>query len=126
MDEIITFFDFKVDPAGILRFGAIEVLAQTLERCGEFSFMVRPCDNDEAPGWTQYSDRFSRGSIYRMLNGRIWIGHDIIRSDYPRLKKTFAKIKKVPPTPKFMIDTSHFLCSNSKVSLYLSSPLLIL
>jgi len=45
------------------------------------------------------------GRIFRALDGRIWVGHNIDAFDVPRLKENFASVGMRPPRPAGVIDT---------------------
>jgi len=54
----------------------------------------------KAPSFSDVSDQ-----IYKILHGRIWAGHNIVRFDNRRIEEEFKAIGKQPPTPKGIIDT---------------------
>lgn len=43
--------------------------------------------------------------VYEMLNGKIWVGHNILNFDKLRIQESFERIGKVPPVPVGFIDT---------------------
>ncbi|XP_010481029.1 PREDICTED: protein NEN2-like [Camelina sativa] len=122
-DQFITFFDFKVDGSGITQLHVNQVTPRKLYSVTSVWSLLRPIKNDEPPvknipDVVNTFPEFAEVSdcAYHMLDGHIWIGHDIIRSDYPRLKKAFAEIDKDPPVPKDIIDIRHFLMSGTKLA----------
>lgn len=44
-------------------------------------------------------------TIYQILNGKIWFGHNIIGFDNKEIEKAFQKIDKPPPKPCAIVDT---------------------
>ncbi|KAL1208242.1 Protein NEN3 [Cardamine amara subsp. amara] len=115
------FFDFKVDSNGILEFGGIFVSSETLEYISQISSYVqttRDSNDSPTPIWYRRGLTFLTiyGRVYRLLHGKIWIGHDIINSDVPRLIAACAEIGEAPPQPKYIIDTLDFLKSDTKLA----------
>ncbi|CAH2057682.1 unnamed protein product [Thlaspi arvense] len=94
-DPVIAFFDFKRDTSGILRLGVIAICSETLERIDESVSTIR----DETQDWLELEGvpTFLEISdwVYHMLDGRIWMGHDI-KPDVDRLKKAFEEIGREP------------------------------
>ncbi len=54
----------------------------------------------DAPKFAEVAD-----SIFNVLNGRIWAGHNINRFDVHHINKAFKKIDKPAPAPFSTIDT---------------------
>ncbi|CAA7022067.1 unnamed protein product [Microthlaspi erraticum] len=106
-NEKIAFFDIKIDKSGVLQFDAMLLNAQTLNDVDIWSFKIRP---DEV------IEDFDSDIIYNMLNGRVWMGHDIEKVDTPLLKAEFRKIGKPAPTAKSIIDTLHFTSSDTELA----------
>ncbi|KAF2318007.1 hypothetical protein GH714_041334 [Hevea brasiliensis] len=44
-------------------------------------------------------------TVYEILHGRIWAGHNILRFDCVRIREAFAEIARPPPEPKGIIDS---------------------
>ncbi|WCJ35911.1 Polynucleotidyl transferase ribonuclease H-like superfamily protein [Euphorbia peplus] len=102
----------------LLEFGSILVCPRKLEELRSYSTLVRPsnpslisalsvrCNGitpdsvESAPSFLQIAD-----TVYDILNGRIWAGHNILRFDCPRIKEAFAHIGRPPPEPKGIIDS---------------------
>nr|XP_034894230.1 protein NEN2 isoform X2 [Populus alba] len=102
----------------ILEFGAILVCPQKLEEIRSYSTLVRPsnpklisslsvrCNGikpeavDSAPSFADIAD-----TVYDILHGRIWAGHNIVRFDCVRIREAFAEIGRVAPEPKGTIDS---------------------
>jgi len=53
-----------------------------------------------APSFKEVADQ-----IFRIMDGRVWAGHNIIRFDNRRIVEEFKKIGRDPPKPKALIDT---------------------
>ncbi|KDP31282.1 hypothetical protein JCGZ_11658 [Jatropha curcas] len=121
----IAFFDLETTvPArtgqgySILEFGAILVCPRKLEELRSYSTLVRPpnlslisfksvrCNGIttdaviSAPSFAEIAD-----TVYDILHGRIWAGHNIQRFDCPRIREAFAEIGRPPPEPKGIIDS---------------------
>uniref|UniRef100_A0A1J3D3S4 Protein NEN3 n=1 Tax=Noccaea caerulescens TaxID=107243 RepID=A0A1J3D3S4_NOCCA len=103
-DELIGFFDFKRDRnrKGGLQFGGMLLNPPTLNDIILRSFMI------PRGYFLEVSD-----TIYDMLNGRVWMGHDIEKVDTPLLEAEFKKINKPAPTALSKIDTLHFTSSDT-------------
>ncbi|KEH31951.1 putative ribonuclease H-like domain-containing protein [Medicago truncatula] len=102
----------------ILEFGAILVCPRKLTELRNYSTLVRP---SELSLITPLSERCNginaeavsnaptfvdiAHSVYDLLHGRIWAGHNIIRFDCVRIRDAFAAIKQPPPEPKGLIDS---------------------
>eukprot|EP00470_Lotharella_oceanica_P001483 CAMPEP_0170173370 /NCGR_PEP_ID=MMETSP0040_2-20121228/6645_1 /TAXON_ID=641309 /ORGANISM="Lotharella oceanica, Strain CCMP622" /LENGTH=273 /DNA_ID=CAMNT_0010414523 /DNA_START=83 /DNA_END=901 /DNA_ORIENTATION=- len=54
----------------------------------------------DSPSFADVAD-----SIFRVLDGRIWAGHNIRRFDNPRIEQEFKAIGREPPKPSGIIDT---------------------
>ncbi|CAA7012882.1 unnamed protein product [Microthlaspi erraticum] len=121
-DEWVAFFDFKEHESGNLQFGGMIVSSETLESIENITYYI-PSDidafrKDSSTRRLKKPVTFLEISeeIYNMLNGKIWMGHDIIRRDIPRLRAEFIKISKEFPAPKTVIDTVLFTSSNSRLA----------
>ncbi|XP_010481028.1 PREDICTED: protein NEN2-like [Camelina sativa] len=112
-EQPLIFFDFKLDRYGNTRLDVNMVTSRTLESVA-LSRLVLSANHSSRAKAKDFA--LNSTFVYPMLNGYIWIGHDIIRSDYPRLKKAFAEINQDPPVPKDIIDISHFLMSKTKLA----------
>ncbi|KAF9667741.1 hypothetical protein SADUNF_Sadunf15G0055000 [Salix dunnii] len=121
----IAFFDVETTsptPPGqgcaILEFGAILVCPNKLEELWSYSTLVRPSNPKlisslsprvngiipeavvSAPPFADIAD-----TVYDILHGRIWAGHNIVRFDCVRIREAFAEIRRTAPEPKGTIDT---------------------
>ncbi|CAN1312448.1 Protein NEN2 [Linum perenne] len=121
----IAFFDVETTiptrPAqgyALLEFGAILVCPKTLEELQSYSTLIRPsnpslitslsvrCNGitrdavSTAPSFSDIAD-----TVYGILHGRIWAGHNILRFDCPRIREAFAGIGRPAPEPKGTIDS---------------------
>uniref|UniRef100_A0A1J3K2T1 Protein NEN1 n=1 Tax=Noccaea caerulescens TaxID=107243 RepID=A0A1J3K2T1_NOCCA len=105
-NELIAFFDFKRDKFEELQFEARLLIPKTLDHVCVCSYYIGPDEFLEA------SD-----TIYDMLNGRVWMGHDIEKVDTPLLEAEFAKIRKPPPTALSKIDAVHFTSSDTELAI---------
>ncbi|CAA3010362.1 NEN1-like [Olea europaea subsp. europaea] len=102
----------------ILEFGAILVCPRKLVELQSFSTLVRPADLSHistlsvrcngitkeavisAPTFMDIAD-----TVYDILHGRIWAGHNILRFDCARIREAFAEINRPAPEPKGTIDS---------------------
>ncbi|CAN0896025.1 Protein NEN2 [Linum grandiflorum] len=102
----------------LLEFGSILVCPKTLEELQSYSTLIRPsnpslitslsvrCNGitrdavSSAPSFSDIAD-----TVYTILHGRIWAGHNILRFDCPRIREAFAAIGKPAPEPKGTIDS---------------------
>lgn len=103
----------------ILEFGAIIVCPQMLVEKEYFSSLVRPQHDWEFGGFHERKNGLTREDIilanmtfsdiartvYDFLNGRIWVGHNIIEHDRVLVEQAFHKIGQLPPKPLRVIDT---------------------
>ncbi|GLU20428.1 hypothetical protein SLE2022_366300 [Rubroshorea leprosula] len=121
----IVFFDLETTVPGrtgqgfcILEFGAIVVCPRRLIEIQSYSTLIRPRDLSvvalrssridgiiretvsNAPEFEEVADK-----IFTILNGRIWVGHNIQRFDCVRIKEAFARINRLPPVSAAMIDS---------------------
>ncbi|KAJ1438918.1 Tetratricopeptide-like helical domain superfamily [Sesbania bispinosa] len=121
----IVFFDLETTVPtrpgqgfAILEFGAILVCPRKLTEIRNYSTLVRPADmslisplSERCNGITAeavsaaptFADIAS--TVYDLLHGRIWAGHNIIRFDCVRVRDAFAEINLPPPEPKGTIDS---------------------
>lgn len=102
----------------ILEFGAILICPQKLEEIRSYSTLVRPSNPKlisslsvrcngiipeavvSAPSFADIAD-----TVYDILHGRIWAGHNIVRFDCARIREAFAEIGREAPEPKGTIDS---------------------
>ncbi|KFK27897.1 hypothetical protein AALP_AA8G444300 [Arabis alpina] len=102
----------------ILEFGSILVCPRKLVELRSYSTLVRPSnlnritdrsvqcngikreDVASEPKFAEIAD-----TVYDILHGRIWAGHNILRFDCPRIREAFAEIGRAPPEPKGTIDS---------------------
>ncbi|KAL7104424.1 hypothetical protein ACP275_08G243900 [Erythranthe tilingii] len=121
----IVFFDLETTVPNktgqrfhVLEFGAIVVCPRKLEELESFCTLIRPGDLSavglksgrtdgitrpavaEAPLFREVADR-----IFKILDGRIWAGHNIQRFDCVRIKESFADINMPAPVPIGIIDS---------------------
>jgi DNA polymerase III epsilon subunit-like protein len=120
----IAFFDVEttVPKRGqrfaILEFGSILVCPKKLTELRSYTTLVQPADlslisslsvrcngikRDDvvlAPLFADIAD-----TVYDILHGRIWAGHNILRFDCARIREAFAEIGRQPPEPKGAIDS---------------------
>ncbi|KAF8007850.1 hypothetical protein BT93_K1746 [Corymbia citriodora subsp. variegata] len=117
----IVIFDVEAirETEAIIEFGAIIVCPLMLVEKEYFSSLVRPEDDREFGEFQKKKDGLTREDIisanisfsyiartvYNMLNGRIWIGHNIKRHDRRLVELEFRKIGQSPPKPSDVIDT---------------------
>ncbi|XP_031281181.1 protein NEN1-like [Pistacia vera] len=102
----------------ILEFGAILVCPKKLDELHSYSTLVRPADPSlisslsvrcngitpdavvSAPTFAEIAD-----TVFDILHGRIWAGHNIVRFDCARIREAFAEVGRAPPEPKGTIDS---------------------
>ncbi|CAN1284533.1 Protein NEN4 [Linum perenne] len=124
-DPQIVFFDLETTvpnrSAGrfhVLEFGAMVVCPRKLVELESYTTLIRPrdltvvslrsCRTDgitraavaSAPTFEEVAD-----TIFGILNGRIWAGHNIHRFDMVRIKEAFAEIGRPAPLPLGSIDS---------------------
>ncbi|XP_004508718.1 protein NEN1 [Cicer arietinum] len=102
----------------ILEFGAILVCPRKLTELRNYSTLVRPanlslisplserCNGINAAA-VSTAPTFAdiANTVYDLLHGRIWAGHNIIRFDCVRIRDAFAAVNQTPPEPKGIIDS---------------------
>ncbi|CAA7026952.1 unnamed protein product [Microthlaspi erraticum] len=120
----IAFFDVETtvpkrgERFAILEFGSILVCPKKLTELRSYTTLVQPADlslisslsvrcngikRDDvvlAPLFSEIAD-----TVYDILHGRIWAGHNILRFDCARIREAFAEIGRQPPEPKGAIDS---------------------
>ncbi|KAJ6293881.1 hypothetical protein OIU76_022032 [Salix suchowensis] len=121
----IAFFDIETTVPtrpgqgyAMLEFGAILVCPKKLEELRSYSTLVRPSNPKlisslsvrcngimpeavvSAPSFADIAD-----TVYDILHGRIWAGHNIVRFDCVRIREAFTEIGREAPEPKGTIDT---------------------
>ncbi|CAL1411848.1 unnamed protein product [Linum trigynum] len=102
----------------LLEFGAILVCPKTLVELHNYSTLICPSNPSlistlsvrcngitreavtTAPSFSDIAD-----TVFDILHGRIWAGHNILRFDCPRIREAFADIGRSPPEPKGTIDS---------------------
>ncbi|KAF8007789.1 hypothetical protein BT93_K1705 [Corymbia citriodora subsp. variegata] len=108
-----------LETEAIIEFGAIIVSPQMLVEKEYFSSLVRPQHNGEFGKFQERKNGLTREDIisfnisfsdiartvYDMLNGRIWVGHNIKEWDRRLVEDEFHKIGQSPPKPWGVIDT---------------------
>lgn len=121
----IVFFDLETtiptrpgESYAILEFGSILVCPEKLDELESYETLVKPHDvnlitassiraNGITPGDVDSAPSFSEiaDTVYNILHGRLWAGHNILRFDCVRLREAYAHINRPPPEPKGAIDT---------------------
>ncbi|KAK1433708.1 hypothetical protein QVD17_10623 [Tagetes erecta] len=121
----IVFFDLETtipsrpgEAYAILEFGSILVCPKKLTELDSYETLVRPLDLSlisprsikansitaqdvvSSPTFSEIAD-----NVYNILQGRVWMGHNIDRFDCVRLREAYAQINRAPPEPKRTIDT---------------------
>ncbi|GAV71533.1 RNase_T domain-containing protein [Cephalotus follicularis] len=102
----------------ILEFGTILVCPRKLEELQSYSTLIRPGDlnlisnlsvrcNGITPDSVSSAPSFSQiaPTVFDILHGRIWAGHNIVRFDCARIREAFAEIGMPAPVPKGTIDS---------------------
>ncbi|EEF47832.1 exonuclease, putative [Ricinus communis] len=126
----IAFFDLETTLPGecegfaILEFGAILVCPRTLVELHTYATFVQPAADPSlifsssflrsngitydnivsAPTFSDIAD-----TVYEILNGRLWAGHNVQKFDSVKIREAFAEIGRQPPVPKGVIDTWELL-----------------
>ncbi|KAK4359665.1 hypothetical protein RND71_021894 [Anisodus tanguticus] len=123
--SVIAFFDVETtiptrtgQGYALLEFGSILVCPRKLVEKHSYSTLVRPSDLSlistlsvlcngitreavtSAPSFADIADK-----VFDILHWRIWVGHNILKFDCPRIREAFAGINKPAPEPKGTIDT---------------------
>ncbi|CAA7024957.1 unnamed protein product [Microthlaspi erraticum] len=113
----VAFFDFKEHEPGNLQLGGMVVSSETLDSIKELAYFILPnVSNDFRKNKQGATFLDLSEHIYNMLNGKIWVGHDIIKRDIPRLRREFKKIGRDFPEPKSVVDTVLFTSSNTRLA----------
>ncbi|KAL8476128.1 hypothetical protein ACS0TY_028694 [Phlomoides rotata] len=102
----------------VLEFGSIMVCPRKLVELESYCTLIRPRDLSAVSTRTSRPDGITRDAvataplfeevadeIFRILDGRIWGGHNIQRFDCVRIKEAFADINRPPPVPAGIIDS---------------------
>ncbi|CAN0870969.1 Protein NEN2 [Linum grandiflorum] len=102
----------------LLEFGAILVCPKTLVELHSYSTLIRPSKpslitslsvrcNGISPDSVSTAPSFSdiADTVFHLLHGRIWAGHNILRFDCARIREAFQGIGRSPPEPKGTIDS---------------------
>ncbi|KAF3783985.1 NEN4 protein [Nymphaea thermarum] len=106
----------------MLEFGAIMVCPRKLVEKRSYSTLIRPGDLSMVPESSSRSDGITReavaaapkfeevaATIYGILHGKVWVGHNILRFDSARIREAFAEIGHAAPKPAGMIDSLDIL-----------------
>ncbi|KAI6673211.1 hypothetical protein NL676_001117 [Syzygium grande] len=117
----VVIFDVETpkETQAIIEFGAIIVCPQTLVEKEYFSSLVLPRHDCEFGGFKKRRNGLRREDIissnisfsdiahtvYDMLNGRIWVGHNIKDFDCGIVEDAFHEIQRPLPEPLDVIDT---------------------
>ncbi|XAR62293.1 hypothetical protein NMG60_11017002 [Bertholletia excelsa] len=124
MTEIV-FFDLETTVPNrasqrfwVLEFGAIVVCPKKLVELESYCTLIRPGDLSVVSSRSSRSDGITQDTvkdaplfkdvadnIFRILNGRVWAGHNIQRFDCVRIKESFAEIGRPAPVPVGIIDS---------------------
>ncbi|PWA48012.1 polynucleotidyl transferase, ribonuclease H-like superfamily protein [Artemisia annua] len=125
MSSEIVFFDLETNVPRkpgqkfwVLEFGAMVVCPRKLVEIESYCTLIRPGDLSvvgvkpardhgisrgtvlEAPSFEEVADK-----IFKILNGRIWAGHNIQRFDCVRIRAAFEEIGRPAPEPVALIDS---------------------
>ncbi|KAK9077837.1 hypothetical protein SSX86_006175 [Deinandra increscens subsp. villosa] len=125
MSNEIVFFDLETNVPTkpgqkfwVLEFGAIVVCPRKLVELESYCTLIRPGDLSavglnparchgisrgsvlDAPSFEQVADK-----IFKILDGRIWAGHNIRRFDCVRIREAFKEIGRAAPEPVALIDS---------------------
>ncbi|CAH8312565.1 unnamed protein product [Eruca vesicaria subsp. sativa] len=120
----IAFFDVETtvpkrgERFAILEFGSILVCPKKLTELRSYTTLVQPKDLSLISSLSVRCNGISRSdvvlaplfsdiadTVYDILHGRIWAGHNILRFDCARIREAFAEIGRQPPEPKGAIDS---------------------
>ncbi|KAL9438535.1 hypothetical protein AB3S75_024247 [Citrus x aurantiifolia] len=116
----IVFFDVETTfpTRHIWEFGAILVCPRKLEELDKYTTLVRPADpslvsnlcarrNDITPEDVFSAPTFAdiADTVFDILQGRIWAGHNILKFDCARIREAFAEVGRPAPKPKGTIDS---------------------
>lgn len=121
----IVFFDLETTVPNktgqrfwVLEFGAIVVCPRKLIELESYCTLIRPGDLSAVGIKTGRPDGITREAvkkaplfeevaekIFKILDGRIWAGHNIQRFDCVRIKEAFADINRPAPVPVGIIDS---------------------
>ncbi|GAY55296.1 hypothetical protein CUMW_163380 [Citrus unshiu] len=120
----IVFFDVETTfpIRHIWEFGAILVCPRKLEELDKYTTLVRPADpslvsnlcarrNDITPEDVFSAPTFAdiADTVFDILQGRIWAGHNILKFDCARIREAFAEVGRPAPKPKGTIDSLNLL-----------------
>ncbi len=117
----LVFYDIETafPPQEIIEFGAITLDGRSFKEKNRYQTMIysdkvswrsEQCNhisqNDlkDAPSFAEVADK-----IFEVLDGKIWVGHNINTFDNPKIKAEFEKINKPIPEPIKTIDTLSIL-----------------
>ncbi|KAH0861398.1 LOW QUALITY PROTEIN: hypothetical protein HID58_089659, partial [Brassica napus] len=128
----IAFFDVETtvpkrgERFAILEFGSILVCPKKLTELRSYTTLVQPADLSLISTLSVRCNGISRhdvvlaplfsdiaDTVYDILHGRIWAGHNILRFDCARIREAFAEIGRQPPEPKGAIDSLALLTQRS-------------
>ncbi|KAD6453761.1 hypothetical protein E3N88_08467 [Mikania micrantha] len=125
MSNEIVFFDLETNVPNkpgqkfwVLEFGALVLCPRKLVELESYCTLIRPGDLTavgvnparchgisratvlKAPVFEEVADK-----IFKILNGRIWAGHNIRRFDCVRIREAFKEIGRTAPEPVALIDS---------------------
>lgn len=102
----------------VKEFGAIVVCPRKLVELESYCTLIRPGDLSAVGARPARPDGITRkeaaaappfaevaDEIFKILDGRIWAGHNIQRFDCVRIKEMFGDIDKPAPSPAGIIDS---------------------
>ncbi|GAQ79758.1 Polynucleotidyl transferase [Klebsormidium nitens] len=108
----------------LLEFAAVVLAAEGFYEVFSFSTLVRPADltlitpksvacngitGEKCEGAPRFAEVAEQ--IYRILHGRVWAGHNIVKFDNLRIREAFQKCNQTAPEPLGVIDTLPLLRS---------------
>ena len=117
----LLFYDIEttIPPTDIIEFGGIVLDKTGLFEVESFSTLIRSdCIDDksiacngitpkmvrDAPTFADVADR-----IFSIMDGQIWVGHNIKSFDNVHVCKAFSRLGRKPPEPVLCIDTLSLL-----------------
>jgi DNA polymerase III epsilon subunit-like protein len=102
----------------LLEFACIRVSLANLAELGAYSTLVRSsrvtarseAANHISAAMVAQAPAFAEVApmIYGLLHGRIWVGHNVVKFDHPRIAEAFDRAGLEPPVPRAMVDTLLF------------------
>jgi DNA polymerase III epsilon subunit-like protein len=113
----LLFYDIEttIPPTDIIEFGGIVLDESGLFEIESFSTLIRsdrisdksigcngitPAMVADAPTFAEVADR-----IFAIMDGQIWVGHNINGFDNAHIREAFSRLGRKPPEPTLCIDT---------------------